>query len=143
MVLDTNVLLDWLVFRDSRCAWLGPAIESERATWCATKAMLGELEHVLTRSEIINRHADPAATTSTVGQWAQLVEPAQAPSPNAMRCTDSDDQMFIDLVLQLRPATLLSRDRAVLRLARQALQHGVSILAPDAAPRQLRGKLSD
>ena len=36
----------------------------------------------------------------------------------------------LDLALQLGRCTLLSRDRAVLRLARRAAPWGVSILAP-------------
>ena len=44
-----------------------------------------------------------------------------------MRCTDADDQKFIDLALGARAVALLSADRAVLRLARRAAAFGLVI----------------
>ena len=46
------------------------------------------------------------------------------------RCTDPDDQKFIDLALHSGAQWLLSRDRAVLKLAREARQRGLAIVAP-------------
>jgi predicted nucleic acid-binding protein len=48
-----------------------------------------------------------------------------------LRCTDPDDQMFVDLALEAGARWLVSRDRAVLRLARPALPLGLAIVAPE------------
>ena len=49
VVLDTNAVLDWLVFREPSALALGDAIRQRRWTWCATPAMLDELRWVLAR----------------------------------------------------------------------------------------------
>ena len=44
-----------------------------------------------------------------------------------MRCTDPDDQKFIDFALRSGASALLTRDRAVLKLARGARGRGLWI----------------
>jgi len=129
LVLDTNVLLDWLVFHDPSTAALDHAIRSGARQWLATSAMREELEQVLTREHLLSRQTDPLFALATWDAWARVVAPASQALP--MRCTDPDDQKFIDLALQLG-ADLLSRDRAVLRLARTGRARGVHILTPAA-----------
>ena len=47
--------------------------------------------------------------------------------PPTLRCSDIDDQKFIDLAVAARAVALLSADRAVLRLARRASAWGLAI----------------
>ena len=49
-----------------------------------------------------------------------------------LRCSDPDDQQFIDLAIARRAHALLTRDRAVLRLAPRARRFGVLIATPEA-----------
>ena len=42
MVLDTNAVLDWLVFADPRIAALAAAIKGRRIDWFATAGMRAE-----------------------------------------------------------------------------------------------------
>ncbi len=130
LVLDTNVVLDWLVFRDPAAAPLGPALAQGQWCWHATAAMRSELEQVLTYDALAAWSPDADDVLRQWERWVRYVEPADAPLSAGLRCTDPDDQKFIDLALQLGRCTLLSRDRAVLRLARRAAPWGVSILAP-------------
>lgn len=132
LVLDTNVVLDWLVFRNPAVVTpLEPALVDARWRWHATEAMLTELELVLTYPEIVRWLPDRNAITATCSRWAVVV-PTRPPALSLpLRCTDPDDQMFVDLAVQLGGATLLSRDRAVLKLARRARAHGVTILTPE------------
>ena len=132
LVLDTNIVLDWLVFRDPSSAALGRAILAERAHWYASQSMRDELEQVLTRPAVFSRLTDLDAILSVWDRWVRPIAPACAMPPPALRCTDPDDQKFIDLALQMGTATLLSRDRAVLRLARPARLRGVQILTAAA-----------
>jgi uncharacterized protein len=125
LVLDTNVVLDWLVFHDPSCRALDAAVRVGQLHWHATEAMREELEHVLTRQEISSRLSESATPMAV---WAALVRPEATAPASALRCRDADDQKFIDLALQLGNALLLSRDRAVLALARQAQVRAVDIL---------------
>jgi predicted nucleic acid-binding protein len=132
LVLDTNVVLDWLVFRNAAVvASIGAALASGRWRWHATEAALAELEHVLTYPDVSRWLPDRNEISAACERWATVTPATSPPLSIALRCTDPDDQMFIDLALQLGGATLLSRDRAVLRLARRARPHGISILTPE------------
>ena len=128
VVLDTNVVLDWLLFDDPRCAALGEAITTARVHWIASAPMRAELEHVLARGIASHRAGDPAAALAAWSRWAAQIDPWDRPSPRDMRCTDADDQKFIDLALQVGASALLSRDRAVLKLARRAALRGLAIV---------------
>ena len=129
MVLDTNVLLDWLVFGHP----CGPAIEQQlcagRARWIASAELHGELMHVLGRGGFERWQPDLGRIQAA---WARhaLLHPPPPPAVNRLRCTDTDDQKFVDFALA-HHATLLTRDRAVLKLARRARSFGVAILTPE------------
>ena len=121
IVIDSNAVLDWLYFRDPRCAALAEAVTSRRVQWVASAAMRDEIEHVLARDSLGRRWPDGAASVREGWQrWATMLEQTPALAPLALRCSDEDDQKFIDLALATRAVALLSADRAVLRLARRA-----------------------
>jgi predicted nucleic acid-binding protein len=128
IVLDTNAVLDWLYFRDRRCAALAEAVTTGRVRWIASRAMRDEIEHVLDRGSLGDKWPDGAASVRDGWQrWATMVEADAPAAPHALRCTDVDDQKFIDLALDVRAAALLSADRAVLRLARRAIAWRLAI----------------
>jgi len=132
LVLDTNVVLDWLLFRDAGCARLGQALTGGLARWVTTEAMRDELVHVLARGSLDAWSPDRSALWAQWDRWASTVPEPPAGLPGVPRCTDPDDQKFIDLALHLGASALLSRDRAVLRCARGARAQGVAILTPSA-----------
>jgi uncharacterized protein len=131
LVLDTNVVLDWLLFADPRAAAVADAVTSGRVRWIASAPMREELERVLRRG-IATRpgHATDAILTA-FDRWVGRVEAASDPARFSIRCADVDDQKFIDLALAMRASALISRDRAVLRLARAAAPHGLRIVVPE------------
>lgn len=127
VVLDTNVVLDWLLFKEPSVGALAAAVTSAHVRWIATAAMREEFIHVLRRGLAATRHADLASLTATWDAHA-LVLPA-APQ-HRLRCTDPDDQKFVDLAFAARARWLVSHDRAVLRLKRRAADLGLTVLAP-------------
>jgi uncharacterized protein len=138
LVLDTNVVLDWLVFHDPSAEPLAQALDAGRARWCVCARMLGELSQVLQRPFLDPWQPNAAAIQAAIERHANHHDAPAIPSPPALQCTDGDDQVFIDLALQIRATALLSRDRAVLRLARAARRLGLDILdLRSAAARQL------
>jgi predicted nucleic acid-binding protein len=128
-VLDTQVVLDWLVFRDPGVAPLAEAVESGAIRWLASAAMRAEFEHVLDRGVGAAWHPDRAVIANTWGRHARPAEPGPLPA-QGLHCTDRDDQMFIDLALTTRANWLVSRDKALLRLARRARPGGLIVLSP-------------
>ena len=135
VVLDTNTVLDWLVFRDTLACGLGAAIISGHLRWLASPHMLAELRAVLSRP-LAPRWDDARehALTIEVSQWiAMCAEPTIVSHP--LVCRDPDDQVFIDLAREHSPAVLLTRDRALLALRRRAAAFGV-VIATAAAWQQ-------
>jgi putative PIN family toxin of toxin-antitoxin system len=127
VVLDTNTVLEWLVFRDAPACGLGAAITCGRLHWLASPRMLAELRAVLSRP-LAPRWDDARehALTIEVSQWVVVcAEPTIVSHP--LVCRDPDDQVFIDLAREHRPAVLLTRDRALLALRRRAAAFGVVI----------------
>ena len=133
IVLDTNVVFDWLLFCNPDCETLGVWLRAGRARWLASPAMRAEMAHVLGRGRLDKWRVREPALWCT---WDQLSmhahEPAQPRPAARLRCTDTDDQKFIDLALASGARWLLSRDRAVLKLARRALAQGLTIQTPVA-----------
>jgi predicted nucleic acid-binding protein len=144
VVLDTNVVLDWLLFADAACRPMASAIQGGALRWIATRPMRDELEHVLTSSPTPRwRECAP----EILGAWDHwvLVHPEPPPAGPAvrLRCTDPDDQKFIDLAIGAGARWLVTRDRALLKLAPRSRPLGVGVMRPDAWGRISTGKLAD
>ena len=131
-VLDTNVVLDLLVFADVRAQRLAESLDRQQLRWLATTAMIDELADVLTRPFVARWCADAQAVLVRVRGQCQLIEPPLPRGLAAPRCADPDDQKFIDLAWHWPAAWLFSRDRAVLDLARPARNQGLVITTPAA-----------
>lgn len=131
IVLDTQVVMDWLVFREASIAPLVRAVSDGSLSWIGHPEMLAELRHVLGRGVAATWAPDLAAIEACFERLCQMQ--AQTPAP-AVRlvCRDPDDQIFIDLALAAGARWLISRDRAVLALARRARKLGLEILTPSA-----------
>jgi predicted nucleic acid-binding protein len=129
LVLDTNVVLDLLVFADPRAKPVYEALEAGSVTWLATAAMREELARVLGYPKLAPRVAfyrgGADAVLSDFDRHAQLREvPLKAP----VTCGDPDDQKFIDLAVAHR-CTLLSKDYEVLRMRKRLAALHVQALA--------------
>jgi predicted nucleic acid-binding protein len=129
VVLDTNVVLDWLLFGDPAATAIAGAVTSGELRWIATQAMRDEFTHVLSRGTWDRWRPDPPAL---LARWAAHCEEVAAPlGPlDRLHCTDPDDQKFIDLAASRAGCLLLSRDRAVLKLARKLSALGVTLTTP-------------
>ena len=129
LVLDTNVVLDLLVFRDPTAIPIERALAAGEVRWIATTAMRDDLDRVLAYPQLAARLLAADTTAGAVlaafDARAQLVESA-ARAP--VTCADPDDQAFIDLALRHR-AVLLSKDSAVLSLARRLAPAQVTVAA--------------
>jgi predicted nucleic acid-binding protein len=131
LILDSNAVFDWLLFDDPRCSALGAAVTGESVRWIATKSMLAEADEVMDRGDL-DRFAHRHETLRKArARWVHEVEEGPPPPKNVqLTCTDPDDQMFIDLAIAFAPSCLVTRDKALLALARAALAAGVVVCEP-------------
>ncbi len=125
VILDTNALLDWRVFKDPAAHPLAQGIANGRFRWLASPAMLTEWHHVWPRSVFARWQPDPALTTSVYALAEMVEEPPRGP----LKCKDPDDQVFIDLALHVKAQWLFTKDAALLKLARRARPMGTQVLS--------------
>ncbi len=129
VILDTNIVLDLLVFDDAATAPLRDALQAGRLQWVATAPMRDELERVLAYPQIVKRLAFYALTAEQVlaARDAQ-VQTVEVPPKASVTCKDPDDQKFIDLAVAHR-CLVLSKDHAVLCMAKRLLALGAAARA--------------
>jgi putative PIN family toxin of toxin-antitoxin system len=126
LVLDTNVILDLLVFKDPSAKPIRLLLDAKQVDAVRTQASIAELIDVIGRPTFRLSPEDQASIVRAWESTSRLLEnTAIEPAPFA--CRDPDDQVFIDMAYSLRPALLLSKDLRVLELQAIANQHGVDI----------------
>lgn len=135
MVLDTNVVLDLTVFADPGTTGLRLALDSGAVRALATDATLKEFRSVLGYARL---GFDEQARDEALAWYEQRVALVEQPEPSAcpLRCRkDPDDQKFLDLAWGCGARWLVSKDLALLRLARASARHGrFDIVAPAGLP---------
>ncbi len=123
LVIDTNVVLDLVVFDDPVAQALRAAIESKLAIAVASPSTLAELRRVLAYPEF---KLDPGRQESAYDWYAGRVEITGDPPSQGLlpRCSDPDDQKFLELAWAAGAAYLVTKDRALLALARRVAKLG-------------------
>ncbi|MCY1077596.1 putative toxin-antitoxin system toxin component, PIN family [Archangium lansingense] len=118
LVLDTNVVLDMLVFEDPAVQPLVSALTAREVTAWADESTLTELQLVLAYPSFA---LDEAAQHATQARYRSLVRVAPEdlgmPPPPLPRCRDRDDQKFLVLAARVGATWLVSKDKRVLALA--------------------------
>ncbi|QXZ09082.1 PIN domain-containing protein [Comamonas sp. Y33R10-2] len=123
MILDTNVVLDMLIFDDPHIPAIRELVAKGEVRWIADQAQRIELGRVLHYSQIAPRVSFYGKTPEGVmAAFDAAVEyVAEAPKIR-FTCTDPDDQHFLDLA-SLHQAVLVSKDRAVLKQRKRVATH--------------------
>lgn len=136
LVLDTNVCLDLFVFCDPRCAALAAALQ-EGSVEAVTRAdCRNEWLAVLQYSCFALEAPQRAQCIARFDAVVRCLVGADVGHANAMplpRCTDKDDQKFLELARDSGAAMLLTKDRALLKLAGKCRRAGLyAIIKPEA-----------
>ena len=127
LVIDTNVVLDLLVFADPATAALPDLLASGALRWIATAGMRSELARVLDYPQIASRVAFYGLTPQAViARFDSAVHAVEPPPRASAICKDADDQPFIDLATA-QSAILLSKDKAVLSLRKRLRADGADV----------------
>ena len=128
VVLDTNILLDIFVFNDHRASELKQALLNQEIYAPASQKTIAELADVIGRPifNLNNTQQD-----QILKQWHSLAslvsDDTLASAP--WSCEDEDDQIFLDLAYKLKPAIIISKDNALLKLSKKAAAEEILITA--------------
>lgn len=125
LVLDTNVCLDLFVFRDPRWAILLNALETGRLSAVTRADCKMEWQIVLRYPHL---GLDDAAQAACHAAFEALITCHDFPSAYGIqlpRCSDRDDQKFLELARDAKASILLTKDKALLKLARKTQQAGL------------------
>jgi putative PIN family toxin of toxin-antitoxin system len=136
VVLDTNVLLSLYVFADSRFAPLRSRIEN--GTWQAftNESCVAELARVLNYPMF---KLSPSAQENVLAEYLHCARKVENTGLSKLpiglpRCTDADDQKFLELARDTGAMWLITSDRALLKLSRRLKQSGMfMVITPEAA----------
>jgi putative PIN family toxin of toxin-antitoxin system len=134
LVLDTNVVIDWLVFDAPYMNPLRFAVAVNKVEVITHAPALAELHRVLgyptlklgaARQKDVFRHYSVHARLAVTKNES----PGEAALPRAFpRCRDPDDNHFLELALHAKADALVSRDNALLKLKRRTARFGFEIL---------------
>ena len=129
-VLDTNVLLDLWVFDDARTTPLRAVVEGGSVRTLRSGPLVDELSDVLSRP-VFGLTNERRCTILRL--WDRIATPVEQVFPSPLACTDLSDQKFLDLAHTARADWLVTKDKALLKLARRARALGLQIVEPGAA----------
>jgi putative PIN family toxin of toxin-antitoxin system len=129
IVIDTNVCLDLFVFRDVRWAGLLAAlqdgsVEAVTRTDCRTEWLL-----VLDYPHL---PLDTASRAQAAAEYDTLIACIESAATDAAVklpvCKDTDDQKFLELTHASDASVLITKDKALLKLARKTAQSGLFLI---------------
>ena len=133
VVLDTNVVVSALVFREGRLAWLREAWTAGRVVPLVSAATLAELVRVLAYPKFKLSGEETKNVLAHYMEHAEAVREAGA-SVRVPACRDPDDPKFLQLAYAAKADALVTGDADLLTLAGKSR---VPILTPDALKAKL------
>ena len=132
VVIDTNVCLDLFVFRDPRsdallAALRNGAVEAVTRDDCRTEWLI-----VLNYPHLPLNDETRPRTVQEFDALITCITPASSAFP-LPACRDRDDQKFLELARDAQAAMLITKDKALLKLAKRTARAGLfHILTPEA-----------
>ncbi|OQA34200.1 MAG: hypothetical protein BWY57_00662 [Betaproteobacteria bacterium ADurb.Bin341] len=118
-VLDTNVVLDLFHFADPVALPILQALENGKLACWADEATLAELARVLTYPELNVAAQQAAQIMQRYQELCRRADAGTVPLAKLPRCPDPDDQKFLELAARTGARLLISKDKALLGLARK------------------------
>lgn len=137
LVIDTNVLVSALVFKDSRHIPLREAWEAKRVTPLLSVATYRELKHVLCYRMFALEDDQIQAAIERIGPFIEWIAIDETQTVTLPKCSDRDDQKFLDVALCGRADALVTYDKALLKMRRRDL--GFRIGKPEEISSELYG----
>jgi predicted nucleic acid-binding protein len=132
LLLDTNVVLDWLAFGDAAVQPIATAVSAGRVSLISSPACVAELQRALGYKAIkLDAPAQAQALAAFCALAVMHEDPPAGATPMLPRCEDGDDQKFLELAWHAGASWLVSRDKALLKLATPVAKMGrFYVIAP-------------
>ncbi len=124
VILDTNVVLDLLVFQDPRTDRLRHSLQQQEIHFIYSPEIFLEYRNVIARPQFAQSLAQQQRILAT---WQELACLMPSPPSCNFCCADQNDQMFIDLAYYYRPCMLLSKDIKIIQMHKRMHMEGVEI----------------
>ena len=126
IVIDTNVCLDLFMFRDPRWQALMDGVQSGEMEAVTSASCRMEFTLVLAYEKMQLSTESQTAILQEFDQFIRLIDlPASALENSAIKlplCKDRDDQKFLELAYASQADTLITKDKALLKLARKTIR---------------------
>ena len=131
IVLDTNVCLDLFVFRDPRWTGLRQAMESGEVQALTREDCRMEWLVVLNYPHLPLTEDDKPGIRAEFDRLIACLPNAAVNTFGLPICTDPDDQKFLELSLQAEAEVLITKDKALLKLAKKTARKNMfAIMTP-------------
>lgn len=131
IVIDTNVCLDLFVFQDPRWAALLAALESGAVEAVTRSDCRDEYNIVLHYKHL---PLDDDSRPLAAARFDALIK-VVAPAESGVRlpvCTDRDDQKFLEVARDAQASVLITKDKALLKLAKRLAKAGMfKVVVPE------------
>jgi putative PIN family toxin of toxin-antitoxin system len=134
VVLDTNVAVSALVFREGRLAWLREAWEAGHIVQIVSAETVAELVRVLAYPKLKLSEEETKNVLAHYMEHAEAVREVGA-SVRIPECRDPDDRIFLRLAYVARVDALVTGDADLLVVAGKSR---LPVLAPDALKTKLQ-----
>lgn len=137
LVLDTNTVLALWMFRDPKLAALRKWIEAGKCRLYSREDALEELRRVLAYRQFgldeVPQRSIHETYRSNLTNWSAPTDGTSTREPTALpNCRDTDDQKFLEIALKAQATHLVTRDKALLKLARhRSTRNRFAILTPE------------
>lgn len=136
LVIDTNVCLDLFVFRDPRWSKLYAALRTGAVEAVTRPDCRSEWLAVLEYRHLpLNEELRPLAAA----EFDALIRPSAHAAEHVGAdirlpvCKDPDDQKFLELARDSGAAMLITKDKALLKLAKRTTRAGLFRIIPPEA----------
>lgn len=124
VILDTNVCLDLFVFHDPRWSSLLEALKKGDIEAVTRMDCRNEWLHVLDYPHLPLDAASKAAAMAEFDALITCIDPPPQPILLPL-CTDRDDQKFLELARDAQAQCLITKDKALLKLAKRLARSGL------------------
>lgn len=132
IAIDTNVCLDLFVFHDPRWASLMSALRSGAVEAVTREDCRMEWRIVLGYKQLPLNENTRLESAAIFDSLIKCIDPTPLADIRLPVCSDPDDQKFLELSRDARVSTLITKDKALLKLARKTVKAGLfKIILPE------------
>lgn len=131
-VLDTNICLDLFVFHDALASDLLKAIQDNTLIAITREDCRSEWLRVLDYPKLALDETEKALSKQAFDRHIRIIDPEKRDYRTLPVCRDKDDQKFMELAYDAHASCLITKDKALLKLAIKNRKNGYfTIITPD------------